>query len=378
MTEPTPTARLVRLHVEGYRSLARVHLDDLGPRTVLIGANGAGKSNVLSFIEMLAKISSASLGNFVAERGGANALLHYGASQTPDLTIYAEFDQGTGHRNAYRARLSYAAGDKLSFGDEAAGHAPPGADAFRWTSLGSGHFESALAGDAGAGATARATAWCLQRLGFFHFHDTSRTAALRANARAADAKYLRSNGSNLAAYLRRLLDADEASQPVERAAGRRIEGWVRQIAPFIKSLDPADVGGNMVRLHWTDVRDEAFGPEHLSDGTLRAIALFTALGQPRDRVPMVTAIDEPELGLHPAALHLFCELVQSVSADRQVIVATQSKDLLDHFEASDVRVVETRDGATDVRRLDPAALASWLDDYRLSELYDSNVLGGRP
>jgi predicted ATPase len=121
-----------------------------------------------------------------------------------------------------------------------------------------------------------------------------------------------------------------------------------------------------------------FGAHHLSDGTLRAIALITALAQPASRRPHVTVVDEPELGLHPAALHLVCELVRSASVHGQVLVATQSPALLDHYSADEVLVTERTGGATVVRRLDAAALEVWLDEYTLSELFDKNVLGGRP
>lgn len=138
------------------------------------------------------------------------------------------------------------------------------------------------------------------------------------------------------------------------------------------------IGTRGVRLDWVDDRGETFGPAHLSDGTLRAIALLTALGQPTALLPILSVIDEPELGLHPAALTMLCALIKSVAAHRQVIVSTQSPAVLDEFAPEDVVVAERKDGATSLHRLDPKELASWLDDYSLSELYDKNVLGGRP
>ena len=75
---------------------------------------------------------------------------------------------------------------------------------------------------------------------------------------------------------------------------------------------------------------------------------------------------------------IFAELVRSVSPRCQVLLATQSPALLDHFAPEEVVVVEQHDGETTPRRLDPVALEGWLEDYRLSELYDKNLLGGRP
>jgi len=112
--------------------------------------------------------------------------------------------------------------------------------------------------------------------------------------------------------------------------------------------------------------------------SLRAIALFTALAQPRATLPNVVCIDEPELGLHPSALALLAELARSVSDQCQVILATQSPYLLDHFAPDEIVVVEREDGATTCKRLDEQALQAWLEDYTLAEVFDKGLIGGRP
>jgi predicted ATPase len=354
--------------------LRHVDLAEFGPATVLIGPNGSGKSNLLAALRMVRMLAHDSLQLFVGTQGGAGFLMHYGPSVTPVIDIDLEFagDQGD---NAYACRLGHAAGDSLVFLDERAGFRRPGATNWNWTNLGAGHRESRLAAESERDTTARSTRWLLRRLNFYHFHDTSHSAELRSNARREDDRYLRSNGSNLAAFLIALKQSDDE---VQRAAYRRIEALVRQIAPFIRELEPTPTNGGAVRLDWIDDRQERFGTAHLSDGTLRAIALFTALGQPVEFLPLLCAIDEPELGLHPAALHLLCELVRSASAHSQVLLATQSPALLDQFNASEVIIAEREDSATQFRRLDETELAEWLRDYSLSELYDTNVLGGRP
>ena len=380
-------ARLRRIQVRGFRSLRDVDLTDLSGPTVLIGPNGAGKSNLLGFLQMVEFLNSGSLGRFVGEAGGAAALLHYGPKRTREIEFTLDFeqeaqdDQAQPALNAYSARLAFAAGDRLVFLEEQVGFRRANVPQFRWYSFGAGHFESRLTeveGTTGtAGTTARTTRWMLNRMNFFHFHDTSAAAAIRSNSRVEDCRYLRSDGSNLAAYLMALKESEEVDT---RAAWQRITGLIRKVAPFIKELSPALVGTERraVRLDWIDDRDEIFGPHQLSDGTLRVIALITALGQPGDRRPLFVTIDEPELGLHPAAVTLFCSLVRSVVPRTQVVLATQSPALLDHFVPEEVVVVERQDGSSLFRRLDPASLATWLEEYSLSELYDKNVLGGRP
>jgi predicted ATPase len=133
-----------------------------------------------------------------------------------------------------------------------------------------------------------------------------------------------------------------------------------------------------VRLDWIDDQDQRFGAHQLSDGTLRAIALITALAQPTEKLPRFITIDEPELGLHPAAIRLLAELARSVSRHTQVMFATQSTEFLDHFEPDEVVVVERKDGHSVFKRLPVDELAGWLEDYSLSDVFDKGLIGGRP
>ena len=89
-------------------------------------------------------------------------------------------------------------------------------------------------------------------------------------------------------------------------------------------------------------------------------------------------MDEPELGLHPYAITLLASLIRQASVDTQVILATQSPILLDHFEPEDVLVTERVNGGTKIARLNSEELKVWLEDYSLGQLWEKNELGGRP
>lgn len=379
-------SHLTRIAVKGYRSLRDIDIDVSQPVNVLIGPNGAGKSNLLSALQLLSKLRTGGLEFFVSQAGGASQLLHYGASQTRTVEFQLDFETDRGHHNAYRVSLGHAAAhDRFVFLDELVGHRRAAGDSFDWISLGSGHTESKLRQAVADGPsttlspadhkTLQTLDFMFKRLNFFHFHDTSDSALLRSNARVSDALFLRSNGSNLAAYLHELTQSDDEDA---KAAFRRIAGWVRKAAPMVRELSPTPVNGGAVRLDWVDDRGETFGSHQLSDGTLRALALLTGLGQPRSRLPIFCSIDEPELGLHPAALELLLEVADSVSAHCHLLLATQSPRVLERFGAASVIVCERVDFATRLRRLDPAELTQWLDEYTLGELFDSNLLGGRP
>lgn len=364
---------LQAIHISGFGSLADVRLKP-GRLTVLIGPNGSGKSNMLRALRMVSLMRTGSLQRFVGEAGGASALLHYGAKRTPVLSVGLEFRQDE-HQNSYEAQLGFAAGDKLLYLKESVGYRPTPDAPIRTTPIGAGHWESELRAAKANDPTARTVDSWLAQLKFFHFHDTSMTSALRTHARIEDDQFLRSDGSNLATYLRRL---EQSEADAEQKAWRRINHFVHRIAPAVKELTPTPVNGTAVRLDWIDDQDQRFGAHQLSDGTLRGVALITALAQPTAMLPRFMSIDEPELGLHPSAIRIVAELARSVSRHTQILFATQSTAFLDHFEPSEVIVVTREDGASQFTRLDDTMLAAWLDDYSLSEVFDKGVIGGRP
>lgn len=116
---------------------------------------------------------------------------------------------------------------------------------------------------------------------------------------------------------------------------------------------------------------------------MRAIALSTARMQPDDLMPSAIVIDEPELGLHPAAVATVAQLVQAASSKRQIIVATQSPKLIAAFDPQDIAVMEHSEdergvGQSVIKSLSRDDLGEWIDQYDLGQLYDMNVTGGGP
>jgi predicted ATPase len=372
----------VRLTVDGFRSIRHVEVELREGLNLLIGPNGAGKSNLLSALRLVRAVHEGGLSTFVAQAGGADALLHYGSKVSPSLMLGLAFRQRDG-KNWYRARLEAADDDSMFFAEEMYGYQPPGDEASSRFSLGPGHRETLLNEEAKkpVAKTARAVKHCLAQTRFYHFHDTSPSAPLRRSSRGDDdASTLKSDGSNLALLLYRLSQSEDEE---EQRALVTIHDAVRRVAPFIRELRPTLLVGAprfgpppAVRLSWVDERGELFGPHQLSDGTLRAIALFTALAQPRR--PDFISVDEPELGLHPVALEVLMELARGAARTSQVLMSTQSTALLDYFVPEEVLVAERQDSASTFTRHSEESLGEWLSEYTLSELYNKNLLGGRP
>ena len=125
--------------------------------------------------------------------------------------------------------------------------------------------------------------------------------------------------------------------------------------------------------------DKTFGAHLTSDGSLRFFALVTLLNLPREMLPDVLLLDEPELGLHPVAVSLIGNMIKALASDLQIIVATQSPLLVDVFDLDEIIVLDLDDNRTTFRRLDASTYHEWLDDsFTPGELWQKNLLGGRP
>ncbi len=354
------------LTVTGYKSIRKLEAFPLRDLNVLIGANGAGKSNFIGLFRLLNEIVEERLQLFVQTQGGPDAMLHGGRTQTE--RVHAEFYFA---RNGYKFDLIPTADNRLVFESEQswyAGEMRPGSYS---VSLGSGHEESKLKAATDSYSPyvrSSVTNWRV-----YHFHDTSERAKVKQKHAANDNLRLKPDAANLAAYLRMLKQDHEPEY-------FNIVGTIRLVAPFFDDFvhRPGDV--ETVELEWLQKGnpDTPFKAHMLSDGTLRFICLATLLLQPWYKLPETVLIDEPELGLHPYAISVLADMFKQVAEKRQLIVSTQSVELLNELTPDDVIVVDQVDGASNFRRYTQDELSGWLEQYSMGELWKRNVLGGRP
>lgn len=365
--------KLKKIEIKGFRSIKEVTLD-VKPLNVLIGANGAGKSNLISFFKMMNELMAGRLQEYLAATGRATSNLHFGPKVTPQMEASLEFEVDNG-TDTYYMRLFHAAGDSLVFADESVSFHQFGFSSPKVVPLGLGHQESGIDTKASQNeATAKTLRHLLQRCRVFHFHDTSSTARVRQYCYTGDNRWLMPDAANLAGILYRLRRDEEAVY-------RRIVATIRQVAPFFDdfSLEPTGLNDKDIILNWRHRKsDSIFGPHQLSDGTLRAICLISLLMQPKEELPYLIVVDEPELGLHPYALNVIASLFQTVSHHTQVIVSTQSSAFLDSFDPKDLVIVEREGESTSFSRPDADKLEAWLEDYSLGEVWEKNVIGGGP
>lgn len=355
--------QLSQFVLRGYKSIADCDIP-LGKLNVLIGANGAGKSNFIGFFRLISRILDNQLQASVGDAGGPDAMLHFGRKKTEELRAEMYFGN-----NGYRFTLKPTQDNRMMFAHEA----------LWWNQHGdwrphSGHFETYVEEQKNKTQIYEYVVPAMRRWRLYHFHDTSRSAMVKQVHGINDNEYLRDDARNLAAFLYRLKNHHEAHY-------KRIVKAIQLVAPFFGDfyLRPTVDNKEKIQLEWTEAgQDVPFTASALSDGTLRFICLATVLLQPEEFMPSTILIDEPELGLHPFAIAVLGGLMKSAAGQHQLIVSTQSVELVNEFDADDLIVVDKQGGASIFKRLNGDELAGWLSDYSLGELWKKNLLGGRP
>ena len=355
-----------KISVAGFKSIKALEDFELNALNVLIGANGAGKSNFISLFRLLNEMYEQQLQLYIQKQGGPDALLHFGRSTTERL--HAEFYFAN---NGYKFDLVPTSDNRLIFEREVSWFGGVFFNTTPSAILGTTHAESKLkeAKDKYSPYVRPAiSSWRV-----YHFHDTSETAKVKRQHATNDNLRLKVDAANLAAYLRMLNE----KYPDEYA---RIVETIRLVLPFFDDFVHRTGEPEYVELEWVQKGrpDTPLKAHMLSDGSLRFICLATLLLQPVALLSDTILIDEPELGLHPYAINVLADIFKQVAEDKQLIVSTQSVELINELSPDDVIVVDQENGASTFKRLSEAELADWLQDYALGELWKRNILGGRP
>lgn len=327
---------LEKLTIKGFKSIASLDALELKSINVLIGGNGAGKSNLIEFFKML----RAMLGLRLAEFG----------DQKPTCHLFFKNKGGISN---------------FLFGGIQRTH-----EIFARIVTSQGEFAFSVMPTAEGGTNRQehgvnpSSEWAV-----YQFHDTTQFARLRQPSLLTNSEELFPDGGNLAAFLYAIKGTEAYAQIVDMA---------RLAAPYFEDfmLEPYKEGDDeKVKLQWKQ-QDMLmkFQPHHLSDGTLRFICLATVLLQPKP--PQLIIIDEPELGLHPEALEALAELIHRCSSRTQFILATQSPSFADFFEPEEILTVSRVDGESRFERQSKEKLGPWLESYSIGQLWRKNVIRG--
>jgi len=352
------------LTISGYKSIKDLKNFKLRNLNVLIGANGAGKSNFIGLFRMLNEMYEQNLATYVQVQGGPDAILHFGRASTEKFHAEFYFDN-----NGYKFDLIPTNDNRLIFKNETSWFAGMHFDSQPSATLGLGHEESKLkdAKDQYSPYVRKSVSnWRV-----YHFHDTSENAKVKQRHDKSDNLRLKNDAANLAAYLQRL--KEEHNQAYER-----IVETIRLVLPFFGDFIHRKQSSIELEWYQKGKPDTPFKAHMLSGGSLRFICLATLLLQPVELLPDTVLIDEPELGLHPYAITILVDVFKQVSETKQLIISTQSVELINELMPEDVIVVDQEDEASTFKRLSSEELSDWLEDYSIGDLWKQNVLGGRP
>ncbi len=343
------------LHIQRFKSLADVHLENLTPATVLVGQNAAGKSNIVEAIKFLVDALRDGLDNAITTHEGIEVIRQFSKSKPYDIRFRFEFKDG-------HYELIIASRDRSYYVKKESGswHMPAriadkGTETLRL------QFDRDAQGVislnenlANFGFARRKTAvqknelacsampfFPLERraFGFLNLYPNT----LRTPHRPDRDTQLKSNGENWASVIKSMRGSERG-----RAALDIIIRTMMKVMPGLEEISVRSVGGYLVpQFLFRDSPTSAahfFDPVQLSDGTLRVFGLLLALYQ-QPRAAFI-AIEEPEQNINPAVLGLLADAIKEASKTTQILVTTHSPNLIDHFTTDQIRVVDMKNGET--------------------------------
>lgn len=365
---------LNNISISHFKSISNVRKLALSDLNVIIGANGAGKSNFISIFQMLENMSRRNLQNFCMDNGDANSLFFFEGAKPQPINLQLDFKNGktistynleliTNHKEAAFIAQEYISHDGAIIADTEAQNSDltvaysTESQLYRWgkdKKKYKYHYQ----------IYNTISSWRA-----YHFHDTSIASFLRKPSHLSSDKNLLQSGDNLASYIFYLREKHPDIYEYLLSA-------IRCVAPFFLDFvfpytwEQAREDNPRIHLTWKQTRSERLmQPWQFSDGTLRFIALVVALIQPDP--PAIILVDEPEIGLHPAAISFISGLLHDASTRTQVIVTTQSPLLLENLDPHNVIVMSVQNNKSSCEKLDAKALKSWLEEYSFCPLSET-------
>jgi len=347
---------LTRVAIKNYKSIAACGVD-LQPLTFLVGPNGAGKSNFLDALRFVADGLRTSLDHALRERGGIGEVRRRSGGHPTHFGMRLEFTLPDGSAGSYAFRIGAKPNGAFEVqNEECILHSPEALASEVRFAVTAGEVSSTVPGPAAASDRLylvnasglrefRPAYDALSRMGFYNLNPERIKDLQLPDA----GELLARDGSNIAAVLDRI----GKRRPEVKT---RIEEYLSKVVPGIRGVDAATIGPRET----LQFRQEAAGAEspwrffaaNMSDGALRALGALVALFQSGD-APLV-GIEEPEAGLHPAAVTVLLEALIEASAARQVLVTSHGVGFLDSpsVETGSILAVVAEAGSTYAGPLD--------------------------
>jgi predicted ATPase len=361
---------LKRIVISGFKSIKEIELP-MRKINILIGANGSGKSNLISVFAFLNNLSIGNLEKYVNNHGGADSFFHFGMNTTEKIVI----DLTIGKNGYFVSLLPNHEKNALRFEKEFCTIT----SSSKVHPLTPSEFESGLPTSDDKDRVIMYTKRYLNNCRIYHFHDTSSNAEFKKKQRLINDEddkniFLEKDAGNIAPFLYLLKNGKREGYA---SSYKKIVSAIKVVAPFFKDFHLIKNGESVI-LKWKHSNNNSLSADTLSDGTARFICLATVILQPSSLRPGTIIFDEPELGLHPAALAVLADLIQSTSDETQFICSTQSVTFANLFSPEDFIVVDAESRGSTFRRLEKKPLIHWLDEFGVGDIWCKNLIGGRP
>lgn len=357
----TDSVFIQRVVLRSYKSIASCDIR-LQPLTYLVGQNGAGKSNFLDALHFVRDALTGSLDNALSERGGLDEVRRRFSGHPNHIGIRLEFRLRDGRTGWYAFSIGALASGGYEVQNEECVISGVGKGPFFRITKGQLRDSSEPAFPAvtsdrlalvvASGFTAfRPVFDALTAMGFYNLNPK----VMRELQKPQDGRLLKPVGENIASVISHL----------ERVAPERfvaIREYLQSVVPSVQGLERKAIGP----METLEFRQDVAGAKHpwrflaqnMSDGTLRALGILTALLQSNvDYSPTLIGIEEPETALHPAATAALREVLVQTSGRTQVLVTSHSPDLLDDLsiDADAILAVVSEGGKTKIAPLDEAS-----------------------
>jgi predicted ATPase len=376
---------IMRLSVDGFRRLCNVDWE-LRPLSVLIGANGVGKTSVLDVFSLLASSAQGRLGESISELSGLSAVLTKGRAKRLSLGLESEvvgegrlrYDlsispSGIGY-TIESETLTQARGPR----QRPFKHIDSTAQTVRYFNIKNGKAEPP-AWEQTSNQTSLAQVpkkfpepeQLRQRLAsstLYHTPDVGPKAPVRFPQPIRPAKLPGKDGEDLVTCLYQMREE-------EPDRFETVQDTLRTAFPGFEQLKFPPVAASSLAMIWKDRNFGDFFTHQLSEGMLRFLWLVTLLQS--SALPLVTLLDEPEVSLHPELLSLLADLLREASQRSQIIVATHSDRLVRFLSPKEVVVMDLDQGFAKLSWADTLDLDKWLDEYTLDQVWEMGRLGGR-
>ena len=379
--------RFENISVRGFRRLQNIDLE-MRNLIVMIGANGAGKTSFLDILSILAASASGNLQNLLQLKGGLNEILTRGKVQELEIEIsmqvideqplmysltlspkglsYEVKDESlTQQRNPNRPepfKYIESQGLDIKYFQDGSGFVRP-----NWEH---NPLETSLSQVPKMYREPESLRKSLASCTYYGALDVSEKSPIRLPQAMRPAKLPGASGENLVSCLYDLRETDPDRFEM-------VENIISAAFPDFERLNFPPVAAGTMSMTWKDRNfSQPFYIHELSEGTLRFLWLVALLQS--QTLTTVTLLDEPEVSLHPELLRHLVYLMREASKHTQLIVATHSDRLVRFLEPREILICDLEEGSAKMTWADTLNLDKWLEDYSLDQLWEMNVMGGRP